>query len=64
MANLKKRQESNKTFYDQMKESKQLTAGVIFNAGVVNLVKGRLLDIVMQNHQTKNKEALQKLRKN
>ena len=63
MENLQKRKESNKTFFDHMKESKRLTAGVVFNAGCVNLVKGGLLDIVKQNHKTKNKEMLQKLEK-
>ena len=61
MANLKKRKESNKTFFDHMKESKRITAGVVFNAGVVNLVKGGLIDIVRENHKTKNNEVLQKI---
>ena len=42
-----------------MKESKRLTAGVIFNAGVVNLLKGGLLDNVKQNQKTKSKEVVQ-----
>ena len=37
--------------------------GVVFNAGVVNLAKGGLLDIVKENHQVKNKEILQKIEK-
>jgi hypothetical protein len=36
---------------------------VVFNAGVVNLVKGGLLDIVKENHKMKNKEILQKIEK-
>ena len=63
MANLNKRKESNKSFYDHMKESKRITAGVVFNAGVVNLVKGGLLDIVKENYNTKNKEILQRIEK-
>ena len=42
---------------------KRITAGVIFNAGVVNLVKGGLIDIVKENHKSKNKEVLQKIEK-
>ena len=63
MANLNKRKESNKSFSEHMRESKRITAGVVFNAGVVNLVKGGLLDIVRENHQNKNKEILQKIEK-
>ena len=63
MANLNKRKDSSKTFQDHMKESKRITAGVVFNAGVVNLVKGGLVDIVKENHKTKNKEILQKIEK-
>ena len=61
MANLQKRKESNKSFFNHMKESKRLRAGVVFNTGVVNLVIGGLLDIVKQNHKTKNEELLKKI---
>lgn len=63
MANLNKRKETSKTFQDHIKEPKRITAGVIFNAGVVNLVKGGLIDIVKENHKSKNKEVLQKIEK-
>ena len=59
----KKRNSSNKTLFDHMEESKRLTAGVIFNAGVVDLVNGGLLDIVKENQKTKNKEVLEKIDK-
>ena len=63
MANLQKRKESNKTFFEHMKESKRLTAGVIFNARVVNLVKGGLLQVVKDNQKTKHKEVIEKIEK-
>ena len=63
MANLNKRKESNKSFSEHTRESKRITTGVEFNAGVVHLVKGGLLDIVKDNHKIKNKEILQKIEK-
>ena len=63
MADLYKCKESNQSFSELMRESKRITAGVVFNAGAVDLVKGGLLDIEKENRKLKNKEILQKIEK-
>ena len=59
--NLNKRKETSKTFYEHMTESKRITAGVIFNAGHVNLSKSEIVDSVKEAFKSKNAEIMGKI---
>ena len=63
MVNLNKRRDLGKNLSDHLKESKRITAGVIFNAGHVNLSKQEVLDAVRKKYEKRNKELLDKIMK-
>ena len=63
IANLEKRKDSNRSLKEELNHAKRITAGVLFNAGEVDLAKPEIFEAVYERTKAKEREAIEKASK-